>query len=391
MKVLLISHTCQSRSEGQPKAIELAHLGITLKVIVPRRWMHYGQWRSVDMPPKETKTPFVLSAMTVRCPWFGPAQSYLHWYPGLSRVLSEWQPDVIDLWEEPWSLVSAHTCWLRERICPTAALVSETEQNIDKTLPPPFEAFRTYVLKKADFVVGRNTEAIEIIKRKGFQGSARVVPNAVDAQLFRPAAPPERQLMRSNLGWKESFVCGYVGRLVEEKGLEDFVEAIGRCPSHIMGVLIGDGPFEPNLREQIARLNLQSRVHFFPSQGREELASMMNALDVLVLPSRTTSRWKEQFGRVLIEAQACGVPVVGSSSGAIPDVVADAGIIFAEGDVAQLSAALVRLDSDAVLCHELGERGKARVAQHYTWTRVAENMTDVYRMTLASKRGEFPR
>jgi hypothetical protein len=85
---------------------------------------------------------FELEIGQVRWPWVRGAQFYLHYYPRLSRLLKEWQPDVIDLWEEPWGLVSAHTAWLRDRICPRARLVSETEQNLEKTLPPPFEQFR---------------------------------------------------------------------------------------------------------------------------------------------------------------------------------------------------------------------------------------------------------
>ena len=199
MKVLLISHTCQSRSEGQPKAVELAHLGVDLTVVVPRRWKHYGSWRAPQMPLEGSG--FRFRPMTVRLPWSGPGQSYLHFYPGLERLLSQWQPDVIDLWEEPWSLVSAQACWLRDRVCPRARIVSETEQNVDKQLVPPFENFRAYVLGRADWVVGRSSEALEVVRRKGYDGPASVVPNAVDAEVFAPPDPAARAQTRAALGW----------------------------------------------------------------------------------------------------------------------------------------------------------------------------------------------
>ncbi len=378
MKVLLISHTCQSRTEGQPKAVELARLGVDLRVVVPRRWKHYGRLRFPERPIEGAG--FRLLPLSTRLAWCGPAQSYLHFYPGLGRVMREFAPDVIDLWEEPWSAVSLQACLLRERVCPGAALVSETEQNIDKTLPPPFEPMRSQVLRRADWVVGRNTEALDIVRRKGFAGQARVVPNAVDADTFRPLSEGERASVRREAGWRtDEFVAGYVGRLVEEKGLTDFVEAVALSQLRVRAVLIGEGPFEGVLREQIARLGLNGRVQILPARSPQKLAPLMGALDVLVLPSRTTARWKEQFGRVLIEAGACGVPVIGSDSGAIPDVVGEGGRVFPEGNARELARHLDELSAHPDQARALGVAGREAVEERYTWARVAQAMLAIYR------------
>lgn len=376
MKVLLVSHTCQSRTEGQPKAVELARLGIELLVVVPRRWKHYGRWRLAETP---IDPDFEFKPLSVALPWCGPLQFYAHFYPGLGRIIREFKPDVIDVWEEPWSAVSLQICALRDRICPDTPIVSETEQNIEKTLPPPFELFRKQVLRRADFVVGRSEEATAIVRRKGFTGPTRVVPNAVDARKFRPLSSEERRQKRVELGWKpDEQICGYIGRLVEEKGLADLVEAINLLPSRAKLVMVGSGPFEPALRAQIARLELENRALILPALPQDELAPLMGALDVLTLPSRTTARWKEQFGRVIIEAQACGVPVVGSDSGAIPDVVGEAGLIFPEGDATQLAAQLRILGDNPQHAARMGACGRAVVEQKYTWARVAEAMAEIY-------------
>lgn len=391
MKVLLLSHTCQSRNEGQPKATELARLGVELLVVVPRRWKEYGKWRSPETPlPGQPRFGFV--PLGVALPWCGPIQSYAHFYPGLERVMRAFQPDIIDLWEEPWSLVSLQACRLRDRVCPGASLISETEQNLEKTLPPPFENFRSQVLRRADLVIGRSLEATEIVRRKGFDGTTRVVPNAVDAQRFRPLSPEEKERVRAELGWKpDEHICGYIGRIVEEKGLSDAVEALALCSPRTKLVLVGNGPFEEALRGQIARLGLEKRIEMLPARAQDQLAPLMGALDVLVLPSRTTARWKEQFGRVIIEAQACGVPVVGSDSGAIPDVVADAGLIFAEGDAAALAAHLDFLASNPEKAQQMGGRGREIVEQKYTWARVAEAMAAIYTQLHAQGRTPAPR
>ena len=376
MRVLLISHTCQSRREGQPKAAELGRMpGMELRVLVPDRWREYRAWRRAESP---LDSGYEYQVGQVRWPWSGPAQWYLHWYPTLAQTLKEFQPDIIDLWEEPWGLVSAQAVWLRDRLVPHAKIISETEQNIAKRLPPPFEGFRSYTLRRADFVVGRSAEAIDNLRQKGYRGPAQAVPNAVDAELFRPL---DRAECRRALGFS-GFVAGYVGRLVEEKGLADMVAALPHCPPEVNLVFAGSGPFESALRQQAESLGVAGRVKFLPARPQGELPQVMNALDALVLPSRTTPRWKEQFGRVIIEAQACETPVIGSDSGAIPDVMGDAGLVFPEGDPKALAAAIAALHFDPAAAGERGRLGRRQVEQHYTWARVAAQMWDIYQKVL---------
>jgi len=379
MRVLLISHTCQSQREGQPKAAGLGRMpGVELRVLVPDRWHEYGKWRVAQAPLEDS---YEYQVGRVRWPWSGPAQWYLHWYPELAQTLREFQPDIIDLWEEPWGLVSAHTAWLRGRLAPQAKIISETEQNIAKTLPPPFESFRAYTLSQADFVVGRSAEAVENTRAKGYTGPARVVPNAVDTDLFRPL---DRAECRRNLGLS-GFVAGYVGRLVEEKGLADMVDALAFCPADVNLLFVGGGPFQGELEARVQAAGLSNRVRFLPPQPMEALPPIMNALDTLALPSRTTPRWKEQFGRVLIEAGACETPVIGAGSGAIPEVVGSAGLIFEEGHPEALAAQILALRADPKRARDMGRTGRRQAETRYTWLQVAGRMHDIYRDVLTAE------
>ena len=417
MRVLLISHTCQSPTEGQPRAVELANLpGIDLRVLVPDRWKHYGQWRA-PRPPDSPR--FTYQVGRIALAWVGPAQFYLHWYPGLAEILRQFQPDVIDLWEEPWSMVSAQTCWLRRRLLPNTRIVSETEQNINKHLPFPFEAFRRYTLRNADYAIGRSTEALEVLRARGYTGPREVIPNGVDTKLFRPldnaqcreavhamvspTQAPRPEPAPPALNSTKPFLVGYVGRLVDEKGLMDLVDALPACPANTHLLFVGSGPLQPALEARCRQLgiphfqlstlnpqalselsifNSQLSTVFLPSQPLEALPAIMNALDVLALVSRTTGHWKEQFGRVIAEAHACGTPVIGSNSGAIPEVVGDGGIIVPERQPAAITAAIERLSQDPGLCQELGERGRRRVEGWCTWEQVAVRLHDVYRKSL---------
>jgi glycosyltransferase involved in cell wall biosynthesis len=372
LRVLLISHTCQSRTEGQPKAQCLASMPeIDLRVLVPDRWRHYGESRAAQPPENGA---FAFEAGKVAWPWAGPAQFYLHWYPELRRTLEEFQPHIIDLWEEPWGLVSAQVCRLRNRFFPNTKILSETEQNINRRLPFPFERIRAYTLRNADFAIGRNAAALEVLRSKGYAGPAQVVPNAVDAKLFHPM---DREECRRALGLS-GFVAGYVGRLVPEKGLMEMIEALAFSRAEVNLLFVGTGDYQAALEQRAREMGETNYVHFLPAQPLEALPQIMNALDVLVLPSRTTPRWKEQFGRVIIEAHACATPVIGSDSGAIPEVIGEAGIVFREQDVRALAAAMERLRAAPEECRRLGLLGRQRVEKNFTWLRVAERMRAIY-------------
>ncbi|MEO0964990.1 MAG: glycosyltransferase [Planctomycetota bacterium] len=373
MRVLMISHTCQSSTEGQPKAVHLGRRGdIDLTVLSPTRWKHYGRWRDAEPAPPDA--PFRQELQPVRWPWIGPAQFYLHHYPALGKLLTELQPDVIDLWEEPWALVSAQAAWLRRRLVPHAKLISETEQNLDKKLPFPFERMRRYTLGQADFLIGRSREAVEIAKRKGYDGPSAALPNAVDEALFRPM---DRAACREELGLVR-FTVGYVGRLVPEKGLSDLLDAVAQAGPDIGALVVGRGPMRDELHRRVAEQGLAGRVRLIDHLPLDGLPTVMNAIDALALPSRTTARWKEQFGRVVVEAQACRTPVIGSDSGAIPEVVGDGGVVVPERDPATLAKAIRHLADDPALTRRLGQLGFEQVHARYTWRRLTDRMAAIY-------------
>jgi len=366
IRVLLIGHQFQVPTEGQAKAAALAGFAdIDLHVLAPSLYREGEvRWRR---PVAPVQAGYQFQVSPVSLPWGGPAKWYLQWYPTLAKTLSTLRPDVIDIWEEPWNLLSAQVCRLRDKLLPSAKIISETEQNISKALPPPFEWFRGFTLRKADFLVGRNTEAVAVARSKGFRGPATVVGNGVDTELFSPAVKAEPEMRVGERGFR----IGYAGRLVEEKGLDVLLEAVESLPAPRSLVLSGQGP----CLQKMLRLPFVQWVGNVP---REELPAFYRGLDALVLPSRTTPSWKEQFGRVLVEAQACGVPVVGSSSGAIPEVIGDAGIIFPEGNAAYLAVALQRLRADAVLQRSFARKGRERACQHYGWNAIAAQMRQIY-------------
>ena len=115
-----------------------------------------------------------------------------------------------------------------------------------------------------------------------------------------------------------------------------------------------------------------------------KIPAFLHEMDVVVVPSRTRPNWKEQFGRVIVEAMSCGVPVVGSDSGEIPNVIGDAGLTFAEGDVAALAMQLGKLLNDPSLRSGLSEAGRQRVLALYTQRQIAAQTVELYREVIGT-------
>ena len=178
------------------------------------------------------------------------------------------------------------------------------------------------------------------------------------------------------------FTVGYAGRLVPEKGLDVLIRAMSRLPGRWVLRLLGEGPQRRELQELAGVYNISGSVSFERPISSTEMPSFYRRLNALVLPSRTRPNWKEQFGRVLIEAMACGVPVVGSVSGAIPEVVGEAGMLFPEGDYEALADRLGALKEDAALRQRLAVAGRVRVQERFTQAHIAAQTVDVYREML---------
>src|SRR5438552_785079 len=151
----------------------------------------------------------------------------------------------------------------------------------------------------------------------------------------------------------QPFTVGFCGRLRERKGELLLVRAMAALGGDAQLEILGWGEAEPRVRALAADLGMVNRVHIRSAIPSTDVPRFMNELDVLAMPSLTLPSWKEQFGRVLMEAMACGVPVVGSNSGEIAHVIGDAGLLFPEGDVPALAGCLRRLRDDAELRRDL--------------------------------------
>jgi glycosyltransferase involved in cell wall biosynthesis len=237
-----------------------------------------------------------------------------------------------------------------------------------------------YVLHHADYAIAGSVEAESVLRVKGYRGSARVIPQfGVDPDHFMPPSDGHRDTALDS-----SFRIGYVGgRLVEEKGVDVLLRAVAKLNGDWELRVLGSGPAKSQLQALARELGIAARVHFDAPRPSVEMPTYFGQLDTLVLPSRTRPNWKEQFGRVLIEAMACEVAVIGSTCGEIPNVIGDAGLVFPEGDADALGVHLAALRDNPAVRAELGKRGRTRVLAQFTQARVAEETYAIYRQVLS--------
>jgi len=366
LRIAAISHSCVI-DVNQQLYVELAgRPDVKLLLIAPDQWDSSLRGDTAFSCLPELKD------LAHPLPTAFPGHIHLHWYRGLGPVLQEFEPDVLYVDEEPYSLVTTQALGRQRRL--GCKLVFYTKQNLFKRYFPPFSFMQKRALDCADHAMVVSDEAAEVLRAKGYTGTMTELPHGIDPQLV---APHDSEPLRARLGIKAPII-GYVGRIAAEKGVWDLLESArvlaDRIGPNFTVVVIGDGPDRWRL-EAAAERQLPSGTFFFTGAvAHHAVPDYLNLLDVLVLPSRTRPHWKEQFGRVLVESLACGVPLVGSTSGQIPAVIKDTGggLVFEEGNVVDLADKLQTLLEDPDMAQSMAEKGRAVVAERYSYKRVAE-------------------
>jgi glycosyltransferase involved in cell wall biosynthesis len=368
-RVLVVSHPAVV-SVNQEVYSELKRRGWDVKIVIPSRWGHSYA--------KGAVTPKALPGMEdalrpTRVAFRGYPQR--HFYLTRTRALcAGFRPDVAFVEAEPYSLSAAQ--WGRTFARLAIPFGVQCYENIDRELPSPVRLLRSRVLRDAAFVAARSDTAGELARAWGARGEVAFAPPAVPG--WDPAPPaPER-----------AFTVGFAGRLIESKGLVDLLEAVRGLDAPVELLLLGDG----ELREQLDRQPIPgSRARVVNGLTHEQMASAYAQLDVLVLPSHTTPTWKEQFGRVIVEALWCGVPVVGSDSGEIPWLIrlTEGGLVFPEGNREALRAHLSTLRASPELRRRLASAGRATVERLFTVEAATDPLERLLSQAIRTARGAW--
>ncbi|MBD0336497.1 MAG: glycosyltransferase [Cyanobacteria bacterium Co-bin13] len=395
MRVLVISHTYIVDLNCE-KLRALAQLSPDLEVtvVVPQRWRPGGVQNRIIEPELREEGRFKVIPVGN---FSENNQGLLCFGPGLITLLKETRPQVIQVEQGAKSLAYAQAIALNRALRLQAKNVFFTWWNLPYELKFPVSLLEAYNLRHSHGIVAGNQDGADILRQRGYGGPIRVMPQlGVDERLFQPQPQPE---LAAHLGLApETFVIGFVGRFVAEKGLLTLWQALAALKDHSRPwacLMLGRGPLRQQLEEQARDWGLcdgakgpvfDHRIHFIESVPHTEVPRYLNLMHTLVLPSETTDQfktltsagWKEQFGHVLIEAMACKVPVIGSDSGEIPHVIQDAGLVFPEGNAKALAESLQTLMEQPTTHAALAQKGYERAMTHYTNRALAQQQLDFY-------------
>jgi glycosyltransferase involved in cell wall biosynthesis/2-polyprenyl-3-methyl-5-hydroxy-6-metoxy-1,4-benzoquinol methylase len=245
----------------------------------------------------------------------------------------------------------------------------------------------------ADHFIAVTERAKEALMIEGVaEGKIDVIPMGVDLNVFRPVQDG-LDAERRKLGiTRDERIVLFIGRMVWEKGIYDFLHAAARmCRDSILSekqirfLTVGKGPELEGARERAGALGISSSTIFIEEYPYKDMYKLYNIANLFVLPSISTRSWQEQFGMVLIESMACGTPVISTYSGSIPEVVGDGGMLVQPNDHLSLYMAMKEMISNDDHRTDLGKMALKRAETMFDAEKIADKVKDVFHKVMSRK------
>jgi glycosyltransferase involved in cell wall biosynthesis len=343
----------------------LAAAGVDVTFVVPRTWNGNGH-------DSMTAEPFrVVELDATRA-----GDLNRHRYRderALAKLIAEVDPDVLDIHEEPYSAVAHQVLGL---VRPDLPVVMYTAQNVDKRYPPPFHQWEQRAFRRVSGLYPCTAQAASVARGKGFAGRIEVLPLGIDEALFRPGEQSATD---------DEFVLALVGRLVPEKGVTDAVHVLESLAGERRArlVICGEGPVAETARALANSLGVGHLVELLGDCDGEELAGVYRGAHVVLVPSRATATWTEQFGRVIVEAQASGAVVVGYDEGSIREVGGEPALLALSGHNGQLGRLVTGLARDPEDFERRRQAG-IELAADRSWRRIGQLQATLYENAAAA-------
>ena len=368
MRVLRIAHASLTpQLRERERALARGYPDVDLEVVTTERW------REAEVEVEAVEDD-LFPVTRVRTHLSKHIQLFAYDPRPIISAFRRHRPELIDLNAEPYSVCCAEILTLRNWFAPRVPVVLQTCQNIFHRYPPPFSWLERRGLKQAAAAYGCSETVLELLRAKGFDKPMCVIPFGVDLAAFQRRSQGEST---------EVPTIGFMGRMLPGKGLNILAAALAKLSTEKWNLLVvGDGPERKAFEQALWEQGLLNRARFTGAVDYAEMPGFFQQIDVLAVPTETTKRIREQFGRVIVEAMASGVPVVGSTCGAIPEVIGNAGEVVAEGSSDELAESLRRLIRNEALRRKLADAGRERVEQHYSWDCVAAGTYQLFRGVL---------
>lgn len=355
MHLVVVSHACVT-DVNQQVYEEMERLGHQVDLIVPSNFIAPGL---TNKPIKVKRWPG-FNGKIIEIPIFFNNSIPLHFYKKrLKNIFKESKPDAVYIAEEPYSI----SCYqsIKSALPFTKAVGFYSAQNIKKNYPIVFKEMEKYVYNNSSLAISISKDVTNVLREKGYTSEICEIPLGVDDEHFIISRSLKRIARKELKIPEDAFVIGFAGRIVEEKGVDLLLRSFKKLmtlSSNLYVLIVGRGPLLNKMRSLTVDLEIKDNVRFVDDATHTDMPKWFNCMDVHVLPSKTMPNWREQFGRVLVEAAACGVTSIGSSSGEIPNVLKsmDMNNIFREGNVNELSNEILKLRSYSTIPSMIREK-----------------------------------
>lgn len=370
-KILVASHA-GVLEVNRAVYVELANLGFEVSFLVPESWKG-DLIRNLQFRRGKSEESFSFHAK----PTFFSGNGSLFFYRNLKDIPKNF--DLLFIDEEPWSLSALQlSLWAGNR-----KKIFYTKQNLKKKIPWIFRCIEKLVFQSSAAALSVESEVEEVLRWKGYSKEIFDFPHSYDPNLFHPISKVEKRKKRIEHGLDpDKVTLLYCGRLTEEKGILDLLSVMKEIDeSKAQCLIVGNGPLEDRVKSEFQGKGLKK---WSPAVPHLEVGATMALGDILLLPSRTQSNWKEQFGRVIVESMACGLAVIGSDSGAIERVIrrCGGGRSFHEGNVDEFLRVTNLLIREDTLREELQEKGREFVSKNLTHQALAESLAKIIHIVL---------
>ncbi len=376
MKILYVGHTYTVRA-NQAKIVALAkYPGVEITLVTPHAWR--GPLYANRADRLDTSLAPNVRHHILRAAFIGKESAYLY-APSIVPLIRALKPDIVHVEQGAYALSYAQILWTLKMVSPNSRALFFTWWNLPYVPRGIKKMAESFNLEHSACAIAGNAAARDVLQQHGFARPIHILPQlGIDLSAY----PSQERTIRSDA----RFTIGYAGRIAEEKGVLDLVRAVSQMElkDKVSVYFVGAGDALESAQRLAAEHSIILLHH--PAVRNEALPEHLAKMDVLVLPSRTTPEWVEQFGHILLEAMASGVPVIGSSSGEIPNVIGNAGLVFTEGNTSELASQLDGLCINEIERSQLAAMGRKRVTEHFTHETIALAQMDIYERMLREGR-----
>ena len=379
MRLLVVGHSYLTAfAQSKYLAMKDESPDLQIRIVCPPKMGHlfsnYQRQIAPEFSPEEVPAIKTLFGKTPMTYCLDPLR--------FAKEIKEFMPDHIHIEEDPYSVIGLESILLARLICKKAKISFFIWDNLARNPKYPLNKLKWFLngisQKRADLIVCGNHEGARLLRSpKGYKGQIVVLPQlGINEKDY--AKPPMHEVSSLFQGDSNAPLIGFIGRLVPEKGIILLLQALSDLVDLPWKLLIlGSGPLKSEIQSEWKDL-FRERLILVDAVPHAMVTQYLGCLDIAVLPSYGIPRWKEQFGLVLAQAMMAGVPCIGSSSGAIPDVMGPGGVVFREGDIESLKNTLKILIESRDKRERLGKKGQVFALKHYTTQAVARAYLGVF-------------